>query len=97
MAKTHRLEPEAEADLDAHLEWLEEHNPAAAARFLGAFEHALALLRDGWAEGPPSALVTGEPVRRWVVSPLVLYYVREGDTLVVLRAPHERQEPITRP
>ncbi|HEU4406236.1 MAG TPA: type II toxin-antitoxin system RelE/ParE family toxin [Polyangiaceae bacterium] len=96
MARAHRLEPAARAELDAHLKWLDEHNTGAAARFVGALENALETLASGVADGRPVTLPDGRRVRRWYVRPLILYYVREGGDVVVLRARHEARRPLER-
>jgi plasmid stabilization system protein ParE len=35
-------------------------------------------------------------VRRWLVPPLALYYVRNADGVLVVRVRHGAQRPITR-
>ncbi len=94
MAGTYRLEPAARVELDAHLEWLDEHNTGAAARFAGAIENALETLASGVADGRPVMLPDGRRVRRWYVRPLILYYVRQGGDVIVLRARHETRRPL---
>jgi plasmid stabilization system protein ParE len=51
MARAYRLAPVAQAEIDAHLAWLNEHSAGAAARFAGALENALETLASGVADG----------------------------------------------
>jgi plasmid stabilization system protein ParE len=51
MAGAYWLEPAAQAELDAHLQWLDEHNTAAATRFVGALENALEASHQAWPTG----------------------------------------------
>lgn len=94
MARAYRLAPAAQAEVDAHLEWLDGHNAGATARFVGALENALETLASGVADGRPVTLPDGRRVRRWYVRPLILYYVRQGSDVVVLRARHEARRPL---
>ena len=64
MARAYRLAPAAQAELDAHLAWLDEHNTGAAARFAGAIENALETLASGVADGRAVTLPDGRRVRR---------------------------------
>jgi plasmid stabilization system protein ParE len=75
MAGAYWLEPAAQADLDAHLEWLDEHTTATATRFVGALKNALEPVASGVDDERPVTLADGR-VRRWYVRPLVPYYVR---------------------
>lgn len=94
MAGTYRLEPAAQAELGAQLAWLEEHSPPAATRLQAVLENAFEMLASGVVDGRPVTLPSGRRVRRWYVRPLVLYYVRQGDEVVVLHAHHEARRPL---
>jgi plasmid stabilization system protein ParE len=93
MARAYRLAPAAQAEIDAHLEWLDGHNTGAEARFVGALEAPVQALASGVADGRPVTLPDGRRVRRWYVRPLILYYVRRGGDVVVLHARHEARRP----
>jgi len=94
VARTYRLEPAARRELDAYLVWLDEHSTAAATRFVGAVENALDVLVSGAADGRLVTLTDGRRVRRWYVRPLVVYYLRQGDEVLVLHAHHQARRPL---
>jgi plasmid stabilization system protein ParE len=94
VAGTYRLTPAARAAVASHLTWLEENNPPAAARFQGALENAIETLASGVVDGRPVRLQSGHPARRWYVRPLILYYQRHSDVVVVLHARHEARRPL---
>lgn len=84
----------AREDLDhaiSHLFW---RNPRAALNLTDAVETSMQLLSAGTMEGAEVRLTTGEAVRRWVVAPLVIYYERRADALVVLYVHDGRRSPI---
>jgi plasmid stabilization system protein ParE len=92
MARACRLAPVAQAEIDAPLAWLNEQSAGAAARFAGALE----TLASGVADGQRARLPDRRRVRRWYVRPMILYYVRQGADVVVLRARHEARRPLER-
>jgi plasmid stabilization system protein ParE len=96
VARSYRLTATARTALRSQREWLAERNPLAAMRLLGRLEEALTLLTEGLLEGPTTRLRTGRSVRKWVVAPLVLYYVRRDHEVIVLRVRHGAQRPIAR-
>ncbi|HEU4410678.1 MAG TPA: type II toxin-antitoxin system RelE/ParE family toxin [Polyangiaceae bacterium] len=63
MARAYRLAPAAQAELDAHLAWLDEHTAGAATRFVGAVENTLETLASGVADGRPVTLAEQEAKR----------------------------------
>lgn len=91
------LAPEAVDDLAAGIEYLQERNPRAAAETAQAIFIAIDRLAAGEFEGPQSTLrTTGERVHSWPFRPYRIFYVRESDTLVVLRIYHSARRPIAR-
>jgi plasmid stabilization system protein ParE len=90
------LAPEAEADLQATLDFIRERNPAAAVKLALRVFDALEKLTAGDFEGPQQRLTTGEFVRSWLVPPFRIYYQRRQDVLHVLRIYHHSRHPITR-
>jgi plasmid stabilization system protein ParE len=93
---TVRFVETARRELAQHLAWLLPLSPDAAARLLDHVHHVLALLDQDAAEGRPVVLKTGRTIRRFAVPPLVLFYDRRGDEVVVRRVRHMSQRPITR-
>ncbi|HEU4408784.1 MAG TPA: type II toxin-antitoxin system RelE/ParE family toxin [Polyangiaceae bacterium] len=65
-------------------------------RFVDQLAHAFSLLDSGLADGPEVQLKDGWYVRRWLVSPLLLFYERDGREVIVRRIRHGAQRPITR-
>ncbi|HCF56426.1 MAG TPA: hypothetical protein DFS52_00315 [Myxococcales bacterium] len=87
--------PEAEADLQAGLDYLRERNPAVAIKLAEQVFAALELLASGEVDGPEHRLTTGEVVRSWLVLPYRLFYQRTENELRVLRLYHRARRPIT--
>ena len=83
-------------DLVDAVDFLAGEGPEAAPRVLENVLAAVDTLRDGRFDGPEVELTTGERVRRWVVRPYSIIYLRVEDALVVLRVYHGRREPIVR-
>lgn len=91
MAQTRRvslpiiLAPAAEHDFAGTLTYLRERNRRVAQRLQRRVERVLQLLAHGSIEGREVVLVTGECVRRWVVTDQVIYYQRTATALLVAR------------
>jgi plasmid stabilization system protein ParE len=90
------LAPEAIADLNGALGFLARRSVPAARRLRSRVFNVIEALGEGTFEGPKSRLLTGEVVRSWPVSPLRIYYQRDGSTLHVLRVYHQARRPVTR-
>jgi plasmid stabilization system protein ParE len=86
----------ARRELAGQLAYLNVVTPAAGPRLRAAVKHALELLEAGGVEGPELVLRDGRRVRRWLVPPLALFYVREKGGVLVVRVRHGAQRPITR-
>jgi plasmid stabilization system protein ParE len=86
----------ATEDLVGAVGYVLERNVRAAIALRKEIDGALALLAEGILEGARVTLITGEEVRRWVVSPLVIYYQRRPDALVVLYLHDGRRAPLQR-
>lgn len=93
---TVRFNKQARQELGAQLAYLGAANPDAALHLLAEIERGLGLLDEGLADGNAVSLRSGRQARRWVVPPLVLFYRRQGATVIVLRVRHGAQRPITR-
>lgn len=87
------LTPRALDELAAAVGHLVDRNFEAALALRARVEGTLDLLASGVLEGSPARLWTGENVRRFVVSPLILYYQREADALVVYAIHDGRRAP----
>lgn len=87
----------ARRELVAQLAYLASVNADAADRLEAAVARDLALLDSGVADGPVVVLGDKRQVRRWLVPPLVLFYIRRrrGEVYVV-RVRHGAQRPIVR-
>ncbi len=84
-------------DLSRQVEYILECNPSAADALERAVEQVLAGIADQRLDGTEHTLrASGRRVRRWYVPPLMIYYVRRPDEIVVLRVRHHAQRPITR-
>ncbi len=92
---TIRLSSEADEDLAALYAWLDERNPSAAERQRAAIMDAFAALEANEL-GSEVTLSDDRRVRRWPVRTLVIYYIREGATVLVLRVYDARRSPIER-
>lgn len=90
------IAPEAEADLQATLEFIRERNPTAAVKLATRVFDTLEKLSAGSFEGPQQRLTTGESVRSWLTPPFRIYYQRHQDTLYVLRIYHHARRPIAK-
>jgi plasmid stabilization system protein ParE len=86
----------ARRELGAQIAHLASVAPEASDRLIAQLAHALSLLGSGVADGPELQLKDGRYVRRWLVSPLLLFYERDGRDVVVRRVRHGAQRPITR-
>lgn len=78
------------------LGYLADRNLAAALALRVTLQDTLTLLAEGLVDGPRRTLSTGEEVRRFVVRPLLVYYVRTPPTLRVLYVRDARRAPIER-
>jgi plasmid stabilization system protein ParE len=88
--------PEAEADLQATLEFIQERNPSAALKLAKQVFSVLERLAAGRVDGPQHRLTTGETVRSWLIPPFRVYYQRQQDVLHVLRVYHHARRPIAK-
>ena len=88
------ISEQAEEDLEESLSHIYERNPAAALKLARKVFAALSLLSAADVDGPSVQLTTGEIVRRWLVSPFRIYYVRDGDELRVVRIYHHARRPL---
>jgi plasmid stabilization system protein ParE len=86
----------ARRELGGKLAYLAADNADAADRLEVDVLLALQLLDAGGVDGPELVLRDGRRVRRWLVPPLALYYVRNADGVLVVRVRHGAQRPITR-
>jgi plasmid stabilization system protein ParE len=85
---------EAVADIVEAVTYLNERNPAAAAKLIT--ERCIERLADREFDGPVSRLRSGAIVRSWGVPPFRIYYQRQPDELLILRVYHQARRPITR-
>lgn len=93
---TVRFLPVARRELAGQLAYLNVVALAAGPRLIGAVRSALGVREAGSVDGPESVLRGGRRVRRWLVLPLVLFYVRDEQGVLVLRARHGAQRPMAR-
>ena len=87
---------EAVVDIVEAITYLNERNPAAAAKLNAEIERCIERLADGEFEGPVSRLRSGAIVHSWSVPPFRIYYQRHPDKLLILRVYHQARRPITR-
>jgi plasmid stabilization system protein ParE len=87
---------EAVADIVEAVTYLNERNPAAAAKLITEIERCIERLADREFDGPVSRLRSGAIVRSWGVPPFRIYYQRRPDELLILRVYHQARRPITR-
>jgi plasmid stabilization system protein ParE len=87
---------EAVADIVEAITYLNERNPAAAAKVDEDIARCIERLADREFEGPVSRLRSGAVVRSWGVPPFWIYYPRHPDELLILRVYHQARRPITR-
>jgi plasmid stabilization system protein ParE len=90
------LAPDAEADLQATLEFIRERNPSAALKLARQVFSTLNKLASGGVDGPQHRLTTGETVRSWLIPPFRVYYQRQQDVVHVLRVYHHARRPIAK-
>jgi plasmid stabilization system protein ParE len=90
------LAPEAEADLQATLEFIGERNRSAAVKLGTRVFSTLEKLAESRVDGPEHRLTTGERVRSWLIPPFRIYYQRHQDVLHILRVYHHARRPVTR-
>jgi plasmid stabilization system protein ParE len=88
--------PEAMADLEAAIGYLNERNPTAARELHRRIFAAIDKLARRDFDGPEQALHTGHLVRSWPVPPIRIYYQRRPDALWIVRLYHQAQPPIVR-
>jgi plasmid stabilization system protein ParE len=86
----------ARRELASQLAYLNVVAPVAGPRLRAAVKYALELLEAGGVEGPELVLRDGRHVRRWLVPPLTLFYVRENEGVLIVRVRHGAQRPIAR-
>jgi len=86
--------PEALADLEAALDYLDLHSPPAAERLTAGIVSLIERLATEPLDGPEHVLVTGQRVRGWPYPPFRIYYQRTRDGLLVIRIYHQRRTPI---
>ena len=90
MASVHRS-PEAEADLEAILDSLDQVDPKVAARYVLAFEQK----SDALARFPEMGRARPEiapNLRSTLVKPYVLFYMIVGDEVQIVRILHGKQD-----
>jgi plasmid stabilization system protein ParE len=87
---------EAVADLVEAIRYLQDRNPAAAARLDAEVTRCIERLADRRFDGPVSRLRSGVVVRSWAVPPFRIYYQRHPDELLILRVYHQNRRPIIR-
>lgn len=92
-----RLTKRASADVLARAAWLVERDLAAAETFRVELEATLAFLCERPSAGRKTR-IGGVPggVRRWPLPPMVIYFTRRGDELIVYRVRHASRRPIER-
>jgi toxin ParE1/3/4 len=86
-----RHSPQSEADLEAILEYLHQHQPAAAERYATAFSEkgqALARFPEMGRLRPEIA----PNLRSTLVHPYVLFYRVEGETVQIVRILHGKRD-----
>jgi plasmid stabilization system protein ParE len=86
----------ARRELGAQIAHLASVAPDASDRLIDQLAHAFSLLDSRIADGPEVQLKDGRYVRRWLVSPLLLFYERDGREVIIRRIRHGAQRPITR-
>jgi len=88
---TLRIRPEAEADIAAAYTYYEEASEGLGAEFLRAVEATLAIIE----RTPQLYAVVHREVRRALLRrfPYAIFYVVDGDTVVVLACFHARRDP----
>ena len=87
---------EAVADIVDAIIYLNERNPAVAAKLDRDVARCIERLADRQFEGPVSRLRSGAVVRSWGVPPFRIYYQRHHEELLILRVYHQKRRPITR-
>jgi len=87
---------EAVADIVDAITYLNERNPAVAAKLDRDVARCIERLADRQFEGPVSRLRSGAVVRSWGVPPFRIYYQRHHEELLILRVYHQKRRPITR-
>jgi plasmid stabilization system protein ParE len=92
-----RYAPVAKRELVGQLAYLASVNPDAADRLEAEVARALALLDTGTVDGPRVVLSDRRQAHRWLVPPLLIFYLRRRrGEVYVLRVRHGAQRPITR-
>lgn len=88
---TVRIRPEAEADIAAAYAYYEEASEGLGSEFLRAVEATLAIVE----RTPQLYAVVHREVRRALLRrfPYGIFYVVDGDTVVVLACFHARRDP----
>jgi plasmid stabilization system protein ParE len=87
---------EAVADIVQAITYLNERNPAVAAKLDADITRSIKRLADQEFEGPLSHLRSGAVVRSWAVPPFRIYYQRQADELLIVRVYHQSRRPIWR-
>ena len=87
---------EAIADIVEAITYLNERNPAAAAKLDADIARCIERLADREFEGSVSRLRSGAVVRSWGVPPFRIYYQHHPDELLIVRIYHQARRPITR-
>ena len=88
------LAPEAVDDLAAAVDYLTEHRPDAADRFIDRAFDLFRALDQREFEGPVQRLRDGSETRSWPLPPYRVYYRRSDAGLVVLRVYHQARRPL---
>lgn len=91
-----RFTDEAEEDLLGAIAYLADRNLSAALSLNRRVDELLSHVTDGVLDGRPVTLSDGERALRLVEFPLIVYYVRADDEIVVLRVLDGRRRPIER-
>ncbi|HEU4407468.1 MAG TPA: type II toxin-antitoxin system RelE/ParE family toxin [Polyangiaceae bacterium] len=86
----------ARRELGAQIAHLASVAPDASDRLIDRLAHAFSPLDAGLADGPEVQRKDGRYVRRWLVSPLLLFDERDGREVIIRRVRHGAQRPITR-
>lgn len=80
------ITPRAFDDIAAAAGYVAQDNPAAAGHLVDRVFEIIDLLAEGGLDGPLTTLRSGVEVRSWPVQPLRIFYRREADELIILKA-----------
>lgn len=80
---------EARAEYDAHLDYLASYDEHVAGAFEDRVGDVLGYIEAGVSLGTEAELPTGERVRRVYIRPLLFFYGRQGEDVLVYRVRHD--------